>query len=88
MTYDKKIYAPTSQHRMTYDEAKMYCLFLEIDGQKGWMLADRRIDSKHTILLDSASSVNYPYWEQSDEDEYGFAGSGQTFYARPMRLVK
>lgn len=81
--YSKKIYAPTSINRMSYDEAIMYCLFLNYNGYTNWQIAS---DFAEVLVIESPNvEPSFPYWT-SDDDHYQKLGC--EFYARPMKLIE
>lgn len=48
----------------SYDEAKMYLLFLEIDGKRGWRMPTRYERTKYFRV---GEHVNETVWDQRDE---------------------
>jgi len=59
--------APTNYqiHCKTFDEAKMYLMFLEIEGRRGWRLPTRYERTKYFRV---GEHVNETVWDQRDED--------------------
>jgi hypothetical protein len=51
-------------HCKTFDEAKMYLMFLEIEGKRGWRLPTRYERSKYFRV---GEHVNETVWDQLDE---------------------
>jgi hypothetical protein len=49
----------------SYDEAKMYLMFLEIDGKRGWRMPTRYERTKYFRV---GQHVNEPVWDLLDED--------------------
>ena len=49
----------------TFDEAKMYVLFLEIEGNRGWRLPTRFERTKYFRV---GEHVNETIWDHLDED--------------------
>lgn len=49
----------------SYDEAKMYVLFLEIDGKRGWRIPTRFERTKYFRV---GEHVNETVWDHLDED--------------------
>ena len=49
----------------SYDEAKMYLLFLEIDGKRGWRFPTRYERSKYFRV---GEHVSRTIWDQRDDN--------------------
>ena len=66
--------AEVSDKNFTYEEAVMYCFFLEIDGKKGWRLPTKQ---------EYNSSNNIWGWYQ--DDERNKSGDLQHYRITPVR---
>ena len=53
--------AEVSDKNFTYEEAVMYCFFLEIDGKKGWRLPTEREYNSYNNIWG---------WYQDDERQH------------------
>lgn len=71
--------APTSDKPMTYDEALMYCMFLEHSGKKGWRLptVDEWLSEVHIDVF---------VWRSHDESDVGVL-IDTMMYVTPVRTV-
>lgn len=45
-------FAPRSTKGMTYDEALLYCQFLEYNGHRGWRMLTKTEYEKHGSVFD------------------------------------
>ena len=58
--------APRSEYRMTYEEAILYCQFLEYDGHRDWRIATSEEYSTQLTtgwyLNDPVQQTNYSYY--------------------------
>ena len=61
--------APSSENRMTYNEAILYCQFLDYNGHRDWRLPTKEEYWDTSGLYGWFSGVNHYLW---DVDDIGF----------------
>ena len=90
--------APKSTElRLTWDEARLYCFALEIDGKVGWRLPTK--DELNEIYKSDNDLVGTNYWSSTEfNGNYAWGqyfangsqfnyGKGGTFYVRAARSI-
>ena len=74
-------FALRSQNIMTYDEAVLYCLFLDLNGHKDWRIP--------TVTELSYAGIDnyYLYWtDQTNPLLWGGRGPSR-YYVKPVRSI-
>ena len=68
----------------TWEEARVYCFSLNIDGKVGWRLPTGE-ELKDIYKTDNEYATDWYHWTADDWD---FSGTSHKLYVRPIRDLK
>jgi len=94
-----KVAPKDTEIQANWDNARLYCMFLEIDSKTGWRLPTK--DELNEIYLSDNDFENVWYWSSTELNGYGawvqgFSDGSQAngtknyggYYVRAVRTIK
>lgn len=80
-------FAPTSKNKMTYDEALLYCQFLDYNGYNDWRMPSV-VEYRSDAYQSSSDDVHWSdVWNSSDLVDYNLLTKGYRYYVKPVRDI-